>query len=184
MAHGLETVIAAAEKLHLSHPEVRFLLVGEGAERERIVAMAEARQLTNVRFIGQQPREKIPEYIAASDACLVVLKKSDVFETVIPTKMLEFMSCARPVILGVAGQARKILEEAGSGIYFEPGNADALADSVLRLKADRVYREALGRNGRTFILRNLSRERTATEYLMLIAELCGENLLKATTAAA
>jgi len=183
MAHGLETVIAAAEKLN-THPEVRFLIVGDGAERERIAAMAEARRLTNVRFIGQQARDRVPEYISASDACLVVLKRSDVFETVIPTKMLEFMSCARPVILGVSGQARKIMEDASCGIYFEPENADALADSVLRLTADKIYREALGRNGRRYILKELSRERTATRYLKLIAELYGQNLFKATTAAA
>ena len=64
--------------------------------------------------MDQQPREKIPAYICASDVCLVLLKKADVFKTVIPTKMLEFMSCARPIILGVEGQARKILEEAGA----------------------------------------------------------------------
>ena len=88
--------------------------MGEGAEKERIKALAQSRGLTNVHFLDQQPREKIPAFISASDACLVLLKKTDVFKTVIPTKMLEFMSCARPVILGVDGQARQIVEDAGS----------------------------------------------------------------------
>lgn len=183
MAHGLETVIAAAERLQASHPEVLFLLIGEGAERERIVAMAQSRKLNNVRFIGQQPRERIPEYITASDACLVVLKKSEVFETVIPTKMLEFMSCERSVILGVAGQARRIVEEANCGICFEPGNADALAESILRLTKDKPSRQALGRNGRSYILKNLSRESTAAQYLELLAQLCERDLFEVTTAA-
>src|SRR5207245_6018460 len=104
MAHGLGTMIAAAESLQKIAPNVLFLLLGEGADRERILALAESKGLTNIRFVPQQPREMIPAYIAASDVCLVLLKKSDVFETVIPTKMLEFMSCGRPVILGVSGQ--------------------------------------------------------------------------------
>ena len=72
--------------------------------------------LTNLQIIDAQPREKIPAYICASDVCLVLLKRTPVFETVIPTKMLEFMSCARPVILGVEGQAKKIVQELRPGI--------------------------------------------------------------------
>src|SRR5258708_34464269 len=93
LAHGLETVIAAAERLERIAPEIMLMLLGEGADRERITALAEAKNLKNVCFVPQQPRERIPAYISASDAGLVVLRKSEVFETVIPTKMLQFMSC-------------------------------------------------------------------------------------------
>ena len=115
LAHGLDTLIAAAEQLQRTAPEVLFMLLGEGADRERILALAKSKNLQNIRFVLQQPRANIPAYIAASDACLVLLKKSDVFKTVIPTKMLEFMSCGRPVILGVEGQAQEILERSRAG---------------------------------------------------------------------
>ena len=95
MAHGLETLIEAATRLQSSAPQVLFLLVGEGAEKDRISSLAKSRNLTNLRFVDQQPREKIPAYIRLSNACLVLLKKTDLFKTVIPTKMLEFMSCGR-----------------------------------------------------------------------------------------
>ncbi len=98
--------------------------------------MAQSRGLANVRFLDQQPREKIPAFISASDACLVLLKKTDVFKTVIPTKMLEFMSCARPVILGVEGQARQIIEDAGAGLVIEPENAPALVEAIHQLSAN------------------------------------------------
>ena len=172
LAHGLETLLAAAAKLQLTDPEVEFLVVGEGAEKGRIVSLAESKQLKNIQFVGQKPRERIPEYIAASDACLVLLKKSEVFETVIPTKMLEFMSCARPVILGVNGQAREILESARCGICIEPENPQALADAILRLKQGKFQSDAFGRNGREYILQNLSRGRTAETYLMVLSTLC------------
>jgi len=138
MAHGLETLVEAAARLRESSPQVLFLLVGEGAEKERIISLAHSRGLTNVRFVDQQPREKIPAYIRASDVCLVLLKKTELFKTVIPTKMLEFMACARPVILGVDGQARKIVDEAQAGLFMEPENPDALTNAIMHLAANSV----------------------------------------------
>jgi len=118
-----------------------------------------------MRFLDQQPREKIPAFISASDACLVLLKKTDVFKTVIPTKMLEFMSCARPVILGVDGQARQIIEDAGAGLAIEPENPDALVTAIDRLSADRELGTTLGQKGREHILQHFSRGRTAEKYI-------------------
>jgi len=170
LAHGLNTIIAAAERFQKTEPDVLFMLVGEGADRQRITAIAQAKGLSNIRFVPQQLREKVPDYIAASDVCLVLLRKSAVFETVIPTKMLEFMSCAKPVILGVGGQAREIIERSRAGICIEPENADQLCDAILQLRKQNWLRESLGRNGREYIIRNLSRDRTADEYLQVLNE--------------
>jgi glycosyltransferase involved in cell wall biosynthesis len=171
MAHGLETLVQAADQLQHSAPEILFLLVGEGADKERIVAMVKARGLNNLCMVDQQPREKIPGYICASDACLVMLKKTDLFKTVIPTKMLEFMSCARPVILGVDGQAREIVERAEAGMFVEPENADALVAAIARLRADPGLRETLGNHGRRYIMEHFSRRRTATTYIQVLDKL-------------
>ncbi|HKN17209.1 MAG TPA: glycosyltransferase family 4 protein [Candidatus Sulfotelmatobacter sp.] len=171
MAHGLETVIAAAAQLQDTNPEIIFLVVGEGAEKERIVGLARGRALSNLRFIDQQPREKIPAYICASDVCLVPLKRTDVFKTVIPTKMLEFMSCARPVILGVDGQARAILEEARAGLVVEPENSGALANAIRFLNANRERSRELGQNGRDYIIRKFSRRQTAERYIGVLQRL-------------
>jgi glycosyltransferase involved in cell wall biosynthesis len=173
MAHGLDTLIEAAAKLQVTAPHVEFLLVGEGADRERICALANARGLTNLHFAGPQPRERIPAYIAASDACLVLLKKADVFETVIPTKMLEFMSCGRPVVLGLEGQARKIVENAAAGIWIMPESVEELAKAILHLENNRALARQFGANGRNYVLQHLSRKQTAAEYLALLEELIG-----------
>jgi glycosyltransferase involved in cell wall biosynthesis len=183
MAHGLETLLDAADQLSQEHPNVLFLLVGEGAEKERIKAIAQSRGLSNVRFLDQQPRERIPAIISASDACLVLLKKTDVFKTVIPTKMLEFMSCARPVILGVEGQAQKIVEESGAGIVIEPENSEALAHAIQRLAGDPELGETLGMNGREYIVRRFSRRQTAEDYIQVLEELLGISAMKAQVAA-
>ncbi len=168
MAHGLETLVAAAAELQRTAPHVLFLMVGEGSDKERVINLARSQGLSNMRFVGQQPREKIPDFISVSDACLVLLKKSELFKTVIPTKMLEFMSCARPVILGVDGQARKIMDQAGAGIYVEPENAAALIQVITQLAANPLLRETLGRNGRRHIVEQFSRQQTAKAYIAVL----------------
>src|SRR5205814_269276 len=165
MAHGLGILIEAAARLQIVAPEVLFLLIGEGADKKRVRNIAQSRGLGNTLFLDQQPRNEIPAYISASDASLVLLKKTDLFKTVIPTKMLEFMSCAKPLILGVDGQAREIMERAQAGIFVEPENPDQLVNAVLRLVRDRALREEFGRNGRRHILENFSREETASSYI-------------------
>jgi colanic acid biosynthesis glycosyl transferase WcaI len=171
MAHGLETLLDAAAELHRQNSNVMFLLVGEGAEKQRIKGLTQSRGLANVRFLDQQPRENIPAIIAASDACLALLKKTDVFKTVIPTKMLEFMSCARPVILGVEGLAQQILEAAGAGVAIEPENSKALVAAVLSLQANPKLSSEFGQKGREYILRSFSRKRTAQDYIQLLNRL-------------
>ncbi|MFY9790310.1 MAG: glycosyltransferase family 4 protein [Candidatus Sulfotelmatobacter sp.] len=171
MAHGLDTIIEAATRLRQSNPEIVFLILGEGTKKADIIARAREHGLENVRFVDQQPREQIPAYICASDVCLVLLKKADVFRTVIPTKMLEFMACGRPVILGVEGQARAILEEAGGGLVVEPENSDALVSAIRLLAVNPEMAAQLGRNGREYVVRKFSRRETADKYIRILERL-------------
>ena len=170
-AHGLGTVIAAAGQLQTTLPNAMFLLIGEGAEKERIVELAAARGLTNLQFLGQQPRERIPAYISAADLCLVMLKKTELFKTVIPTKLLEYMACERPVIVAVDGQARQIVEEAGAGVFVDPENSQALVQAILDLAENPERRRQMGVSGRQYIVNRLSREKTAHDYIAVLQKL-------------
>ena len=172
-AHGLETLIVAAEELQTLLPSAMFLLIGEGAEKERIMDLAAARGLNNIQFLGQQPRERIPAYISAADLCLVMLKRSDLFKTVIPTKLLEYMACERPVIVAVDGQARQIVEEAGAGVFVEPENSKALVKAILDLADDPEHTRQMGASGRHYIVNRLSREKTAQDYIAVLEEMGG-----------
>ncbi len=167
-AHGLETLIAAAEELQTALPNAMFLLIGEGAEKQRIVELAAARGLTNIHFLGQQPRERIPAYVSAADLCLVMLKKTELFKTVIPTKLLEYMACERPVVVAVDGQARQIVEEAGGGVFVEPENSKALVKAILDLAEDSERRRRMGASGRQYIVNKCSREKTARDYITVL----------------
>jgi glycosyltransferase involved in cell wall biosynthesis len=167
-AHGLETLIAAAEELQTAFPNAMFLLIGEGAEKEHIVQLAATRGLANIQFLSQQPREKIPAYVSAADLCLVMLKKTELFKTVIPTKLLEYMACERPVIVAVDGQARQIVEEAGGGVFVDPENSKALVKAILELADDPNRRRQMGASGRQYIVSRLSREKTAQDYINVL----------------
>ena len=170
LAHGLTTMVEAATRLQRDYPDIQFILVGEGADKEALLEMARSRGLGNIRFLPKQPREKMPDIIRASEICLVLLKKAEVFKTVIPTKMLEFMACGRPVILGVDGQARQVMEEAGAGIFVEPEDPNALVRAVTQLHHNADLRRTLGRNGRHFIVKHLSRKKTAEQYISVLKE--------------
>ena len=170
MAHGLETLLEAAAELKNTAPQVFFLLVGDGAEKENIASRVRLLGLANIRLIDSQPREKIPAYICASDVCLVPLKRTKEFETVIPTKMLEFMACARPVILGVEGQAKK-LSRKRKRVLHTPENAEELAQAVMKLAAEDNLRKTLGNNGRRYVLKHFSRPQTAIFYLNILEKI-------------
>lgn len=167
-AHGLETLISSAEKLQTALPVATFLVIGEGAEKQRIVDLAAARGLNNVTFLGQQPRDRIPSYVSAADVCLVMLKKAELFKTVIPTKLLEYMSCERPVIVAVDGQARQIVDEAGAGMFVEPEDSEALVKAIVELAANPELRKKMGTSGRQYIVNNLSRGKTAQDYVEVL----------------
>ena len=173
MAHGLETLVNAAKQLQDSYPHILFFVIGEGAEKERIISTVRSLALPNFHILDPQPREKIPEYICASNACIVMLKDAPLFRTVIPSKMLEFMACARPVILGVDGRARKIIESARAGVFVQPGNVDELAKAIVRLADDKSLCDSLGNNGRRYILQNNTRKQTADRYVEVL-----ENMLR------
>lgn len=156
MAHRLETILDAAEILR-GDDRIAFILAGDGAAREAIEAGVQARALSNVRVLGQQPRERMAALWAASDAALVLLKRTPTFDNVLPSKLIEAMSLGKPVILGVAGEARALLEAANAGIAIPPEDGAALADAVVRLAVDRQLAERAGAAGRAYALAHFDR---------------------------
>lgn len=169
MAHKIETILEVAERLK-ARSDIRFLLVGEGAEKEALMVRAAQRRLANVDFLGQQPRAVVPKLIAGSHACLVLLRKSALFRTVIPSKMFEFMGMGKPVILGVDGESQAILQRAGAGIHIESESAEALESAILALQRDAALRSRLGQSGRRYVELFHDRERLAADYLSILQQ--------------
>ena len=156
-AQGLDTVLAAAEILRTSAPHVRFTFVGGGIDVDRLQGLASARALTNVRFVPQQPIEKISTFLSAADALLVHLKDDPLFRITIPSKTQAYMAIGKPIIMGVAGDAAALVNDARCGVTCVPGVAESLAAAVQQLAALSVQeRHQIGQNGARFYQQQLS----------------------------
>jgi colanic acid biosynthesis glycosyl transferase WcaI len=180
MAHGLETVLQAADRLRDCR-EIVFLLMGAGAERGQLREAVEALRLPNVRLLKKQPREKIPAYLAAVDACLVPLRNQEVFKSAIPSKMFEAMAAGRPVILGVEGEAQEILLASRAGLPVRPEDPEALVAAIVKLRDDPSLCRILGGNGRQSVMEKYLRRTEAAKYLGLLGELRASHKLVAAT---
>jgi glycosyltransferase involved in cell wall biosynthesis len=156
-------VLEAAEQLR-DEPGIVFLFVGDGAERAWLLEQKDALGLANVIMLEQQPKERMPALWAAADVSLVLLKRSDLFKTVIPSKIFEAMAMERPLILGVEGEAKALVEEAGAGVCIQPESDAALADAVLAFARDPDRTRALGLSGRRFVTEFYSRAVMAKRF--------------------
>jgi glycosyltransferase involved in cell wall biosynthesis len=167
MAHKLETLLEAASLLR-DHPNIVFLLIGDGAERRRLLALRDAQNLSNVIMLDQQPKAKMPLLWDLAAVSIVHLKRSPVFTTVIPSKIFESMAMEKPVLIGVEGESAEIIAKAGAGICIEPENARQLAEAVLKLARDPEALRSMGAMGRAFVMENFDRHRLAMRYEALI----------------
>jgi len=166
VANNLEQLIFAAEKLKEALPDVLFVLIGDGMEKPKLVKMVKEKGLDNVIFIPPQPKERIKDFVYAADVGIAVLKRVDVFKTVYPNKVFDYMCCKKPVILGIDGIARKlVVDEAKCGIYYEPENIDMLVDAVKMYYNDEKLRKEHGENGYRFVKANFDRKVLAKKYI-------------------
>jgi len=141
MAHKLDIFIdLAAEKSFDSR--FHFLFIGAGAEKAGLMAKAKENNLKNVTFLDPVDKNDIPKYLSAIDTALVPLKKSDLFKTVIPSKIFETSSMRIPILLGVEGESKEIIEKYKAGLSFEPENTEDFLAKLELLSGDvNVYNE-------------------------------------------
>jgi glycosyltransferase involved in cell wall biosynthesis len=175
MAHGLNVVLEAARILQAKgRRDIAFCLVGDGALRKQLEQQSARDNLRGlVVFTGMQPKEEIPAILASSDACLIHLRKSDLFTTVMPSKIFETMAMARPIIMGVCGEARDIVMDAGAGIAMEPDSATSLVEAVETLADDREFASRQGRAARDYVAARFNRELLAARFLELLESIAG-----------
>jgi len=172
MAHSLDFILYTALKLQEKDPDIHFLFIGDGAQKQTLLKIAENLALINVTFHDPIPKERIPEYLSVIDLSLVPLKKADTFKSVIPSKIFESSAMAKPILLGVEGQAKKIIDEFEAGLCFEPENEQDFIEKVLLLKNDQQLRERLGNNGLK-LAKAYDRKKLATRMLHIISQVEG-----------
>lgn len=170
MAHRLETALEAAAALR-ENKRIKFLMVGEGAEKSRLQEIACKQDLENVIFAPQAPADDVPDYYEASDVCLAPLRKTNLFTKNIPSKLYEIMAAGKPVLLGARGESEELVRRAESGQMFEPENGEALAEQIRIMFDDRAALTEMGHNGRKYVSAVCRREDLAERYLAHLCEL-------------
>jgi glycosyltransferase involved in cell wall biosynthesis len=172
---GLEATLDALALLQPSHPDLRLLVVGQGASRADLEAQARARGLP-VLFRDYLPSDQVHLAYAASDLSLASLEARAEHRGRIPAKTFEILGCGLPMLAVMPeGPAWDLISRSGAGLRVPPGDAPALAETLAALKADPHRRLAMARQGRDFILANYSRHALAGRYLELLEGLPGSH---------
>lgn len=172
-AHGVPNDLDAAVRLR-NAAGVRFTLVGDGRDRGRLQERARSLALPNLVLAGAVPKERMPEVLAAADVCIAVLRPLPMFTTTYPNKVFDYMASGRPVVLAIDDVIRRVVEEAGAGMFVPPGDADAMAGAVLRYARDPALRERHGRAGRPHVETHFRREAQGEALRELLREVVGE----------
>ena len=172
MAHNLAFIVKSISSLQ--DKSIHFLFVGDGAEKKNIVQLAADLAVSNVNFIDPVAKEQVARYLSLADVALVPLKNADTFKTVIPSKIFEAAAMEKPILLGVEGQAKEIVEEYRTGLCFEPENEKDFLDKLVRMKTDRELYQGL-QQGCKKLVKAFDRKRLAEEMLEVIRKLGPEN---------
>ena len=138
MAHKLDFILTCASHMQGKN-NYHFILMGAGAEKNHLLEMKEQLHLTNVTMLDSVPKKEVGRYISVLDLSLINLKKSDLFKTVIPSKIFENAAMEIPIIMGVQGEAQGIIEKYGAGLCFEPENEQDFVLKLDQLLSDEVF---------------------------------------------
>jgi colanic acid biosynthesis glycosyl transferase WcaI len=174
-SQDLDTVIKAAILLK-NHERIAFLLVGDGVEKPRLRHLVQEHKLTKVHFLPMQPKDKYPLVLAASDLCLVTLRK-EVRTPVVPSKILSIMAAGRPVLasLPLEGDAPRLLAASQGGICLPPENPERLAEAILQFSQNSRWGAEMGVKGRHYAVQHLSLDASVQRLEKLFERTCANS---------
>lgn len=165
MAHGLEIILNAASKVNTN---VEFLIIGEGAKKTFLRNEVKKLKINNIKFIDNLDWQEIVDINQLINIHLVHLIKDDEFKKVIPSKIFESMALKKPIIMGVEGESRNIVNNAECAFIIEPENINDLADTINRVEKNNEILETMGKNGYKFLEKNFSRKILANKMMEYI----------------
>jgi glycosyltransferase involved in cell wall biosynthesis len=173
ISQGLRAILQAADRLK-ARRDIAFVFVGEGAEKESLVAEAKRRGLENVIFLNPVDKSKVRDFYALADLCLVPLRDIPGFDAFIPSKMFEMMAMSCPIVGSVRGEAAGILRRSGGAELVRPEDSEGIAAAVVRVVDNPELRNKMGIAGRAFVERHYTRKVLAERYREVLAEAISE----------
>ncbi|BCG63751.1 MAG: colanic acid biosynthesis glycosyl transferase WcaI [Methyloprofundus sp.] len=169
MAHHLETILDAACIAQDNDDDIRFLLLGNGARKQQLIALAGTMGLHNIIFVDSVTKKDVARYWSLLDASIIHLKKIELFTSVIPSKLFECMAMGIPVLHGVMGESAEIVEHNKVGFTFEPENEQQLYEFLIKLKENtNIYQEF--QENAVNASKNYDRRVLARKFLALLSK--------------
>jgi glycosyltransferase involved in cell wall biosynthesis len=163
-AQGLSTVLEAAKKVEC-HEHIKIVLQGAGPEKEDLLALKEKLQLKNLVFMPPVEKSQMPSILKSVDVALVPLKKLDIFQGAIPSKIFEALAMKKPLLLGVDGEARiHFIEKANAGRFTEPENVDDLAKNLILMASNPDELKEMGERARSYVSEHFNRDNIAQKF--------------------
>lgn len=139
MAHALDFVLHCVGKLQQSNQHFHFLFIGDGAEKNNLLSLRDHLELNNVTMLPSVPKDQVVKYLSVMDVALVNLRKSDTFKLVIPSKIFEAAAMRKPILLGLEGETKELIEAYNAGICFEPENEQDFLEKVVQISQENIY---------------------------------------------
>lgn len=172
---GLASVVRTAAELEKTHPEIKFILAGDGPDKPAVEAEIAASGARNVILHTPILREQTRAFYNACDVCLVPLAPIPIFNETVPSKLFEVMACERPLVASVSGEGAKIVNESGGGVVSAPGDAAGLAAAILQVRhMSAPEREAMGARARRYVAENYNRRILADKYFEILLQLASQ----------
>ncbi len=167
LAHGLQIIPEAAKKMRNSN--IHFVIVGDGAEKEKLQEIIKSYNLENVSLLGKMPREYIPSILEDIDVGFVHLKNFPLMKNAIPSKIFEIMAAGKPVLAGISGLGSDFIQENDLGYVFKQEDPDSLVDTIKSvLKESKDVLKEKGQKGKYIALRDFNRKVLAEKYLIYL----------------
>jgi glycosyltransferase involved in cell wall biosynthesis len=170
MAHKLDFILQSARKV--KNPNIHFLIIGEGAEKENLLKLKKDLNLKNVTILNGIPKKDVKRHIASIDIALVNLKRSDLFLGALPSKIFENAAMKKPILLGLKGEAEKVISKYNAGLSYEPENEDDFLARLEELSTNKdLYKRCV--EGCSKLAQDYDRKKIASEMLKSIIQLSG-----------
>lgn len=170
-AHGLsndlEILLLAAKDLK-DRPEIAIVLLGDGKDKPNLVAKAAELGVSNVHFLPALPKAEMREALAAADACIAILKPIEMYRTVYPNKVFDYMAAGRATLLAIDGVIREVIEQGQAGVFVPPGDPEAMARAIRQFADDRQMVRSMGLNGRRYLEAYFDRPKVAADLDKLL----------------
>jgi len=175
LVQGLDILIRCAELLRSQQVEgVRFAILGGGIDVDRLKRVAQEKDLQNIMFLPRVSNDKVGDFLVLSDVLLIHLVDDALFRITVPSKTQAYLLAGKPILVGVKGDAAKIVEEAGAGYAFEPENEVDLLEKIKLLKTLQMTElSALGQQGAAYYEENLSIEKGVVRFEQLFQQVAG-----------